>query len=112
MFIKKNIEKGSILAMKLSTGEEIIAKVISHDVGADKLVVSKPIAVGMGPNGSVGFMPYMMGLADDGDDLTFNMRYHVVTYANAREELKNAYIQNTSGITPAGGSMPEGLVGI
>lgn len=111
MFIKKNIEKGSILAMKLSTGEEIIAKVISHDVGADKLVVSKPIAVGMGPNGSVAFMPYMLGLADDGE-IILNMRFHVVTYANAREELKNAYIQNTSGITPAGGSMPEGLVGI
>lgn len=110
MFIKKNIEKGSIIAIKLTTGDEIIAKVVSHDVGADKLVITKPIAVGLAPNGAVAFIPFMIGAKEDAE-LTFDLRHHIVTYANAREELKNAYIENTSGIIPAGGSMPEGLIG-
>ena len=109
MLIKQRIELGSIIAMKLVTGDELIAKVVSHDVGANVLVVAKPIAVGMTQNGSVAFMPYMLGLSEGGD-LTFNMD-KIVTYVNAREELKNAYIQNTTGIVAAGaGSIPGGLI--
>lgn len=114
MLIKKNIEKGSIIAIKLVTGDEIVTKVVSHDVGANILVVSKPIAVAMAPNGSVAFIPYMVAAPDD-VELTINMD-NIVTYADAREELKNAYIQNTTGIVPTGivpagsGSVPASLI--
>lgn len=110
MLIKKNVEKGSIVAMKLVTGDEIIAKVVAYNVGANTLTISKPIAVGMATNGTVAFIPYMLGSPEDAE-ITFNMN-HVVTHVNARDELKNAYIQNTTGIVTAGpGSVPDGLIG-
>jgi len=109
MLIKKSIEKGSIIAIKLVTGDELVAKVVSHDVGADSLVISRPIAVGMAPNGSVAFIPFMLGAAEH-VEITLNMD-KIVAHTTAREELKNAYIQNTTGIVTAGaGSVPDGLI--
>ena len=59
----------------------------------------------------VAFIPYMLG-ASENAELTFDLRHHIVTYTIAREELKNAYIQNTTGLVTAGpGSVPEGLIG-
>jgi len=46
--------------------------------------------------------------ADDDISLTFNLA-QVITYTQARKEIKDAYIQSISGITPAG-SLPEGLI--
>lgn len=110
MLVKKNIKKGSIIAIKLVTGDEIVSKVVSHDVGANILVISKPIAVAMAPNGSIAFIPYMVSAPDD-VELTLNMD-HIVTQTPARDELKNAYIQNTTGLVAAGSGAPKGLLSI
>jgi len=107
MLIQQKIETGTIVAVKLVGGEEILGKLERQN--ATELVISKPIAVGLSPQG-VGFAPFMISSTDD-VSLTFKLE-HVVTYTPARKEIKNAYIESTSGITPAGaGSLPEGLVG-
>ena len=107
MLIKQKPEKGTIVAVKLISGDEIVGKI--ERLNATELVVSRPIAIGLSPQG-VGFAPFMLSAAEDAT-LTFKLE-QVITYVQAREEIKNAYIQSTSGITPAGaGSLPEGLVG-
>lgn len=98
---------GTIVAVKLISGDEIVGKI--EMLNAKELVVAKPIAIGLSPQG-VGFAPFMVSVDDD-VSLTFKLE-QVITYAQAREEIKNAYIQSTSGITPVGaGNLPEGLVG-
>lgn len=107
MLIQQRPEQGTIVAVKLVGGEEILGKL--ERINATELVIFKPIAVGLSPQG-VGFAPFMVSSSDD-VSLTFKLE-HVITYTQAREEIKNAYIESTSGITPAGaGSLPEGLVG-
>ena len=107
MLIEQNPEKGTIIAVKLITGEEIVGKL--ERLNATEIVVAKPIAIGLSPQG-VGFAPFMVSASDD-VSLTFRLE-HVVTYAQARDEIKNAYIQSTSNITPAKpGNLPEGLIG-
>ncbi len=104
MLITKPPASGDIIAIKLVTGEEIIAKL--KTVNEVALVVSKPIAIGMSQQG-IAFMPFMVS-ADEDAELVF-AHSMVVTHIIARQELKDAYIQNTSGITPASG-LPEGLI--
>ena len=104
MLIQQRPEQGTIVAVKLTSGDEIVGKI--ERINATELVVSKPIAIGISAQG-VGFAPFMVS-ADDDISFTFNLA-QVITYIEAREEIKNAYIQSTSGITPAG-SLPEGLI--
>jgi len=104
MLIQQRPEQGTIVAVKLISGDEIVGKI--ERISATELVVSKPIAIGISAQG-VGFAPFMVS-ADDDISLTFNLA-QVITYIEAREEIKNAYIQSTSGITPAG-NLPEGLI--
>jgi len=107
MLIEQKLEKGTVVAVKLISGDEIVGKI--ERLNATELVILKPIAIGLSGQG-IGFGPFMLSAADD-VALTFKLE-QVVTYVQAREEIKNAYIQSTSGITPAGsGNLPEGLVG-
>ena len=109
MFFDKKIEAGTIISIKLVSGDELIAKLVA--LGDKVMRVSKPIAVAMAPNGSVAFIPFMLG-ADEDAELSFELN-KVVTYVTARKELRDAYIQNTSGlVTASEGSIPgRGLVG-
>ncbi len=105
MLLKKSKPKaGDYVALKLVSGDEIITKI--KEINNDEISVSKPIAVIMAPNGAMAFVPFMFG-ADEESDLIFKTN-QVVAMAHAREEFKNAYIENTSGITPAGG-LTDGL---
>lgn len=99
---------GTIVAVKLISGDEIVGKI--EILNAKELVIAKPIAIGLSPQQGIGFAPFMLSAEEDAT-LTFKLE-QVITYVQAREEIKNAYIQSTSGITPAGpGNLPEGLVG-
>lgn len=104
MLIQQRPEQGTIIAVKLISGDEIVGKI--ERINATELVVSKPIAIGISAQG-VGFAPFMVS-ADDDISLTFNLA-QVITYTQVRKEIKDAYIQSISGITPAG-SLPEGLI--
>jgi len=107
MLMEQKPKIGKIVAVKLISGDEIVGKI--EVLNAKEIVISKPIAIGISQQG-VGFAPFMLSASEDAP-LTFKLE-QVITYTLAREEIKNAYIQSTSGITPAGsGNLPEGLVG-
>ena len=110
MLIQKKVTAGSIITVKLMTGDELVTKLVASDDGKSTITISKPIAVGMAQDGSVAFMPFILGAPAE-IEMTFEMS-KVLTYFEARKEIKDAYIQNTSGITPASaGSLGEGLIG-
>lgn len=105
MLLTKKLEVGDIITIKLVTGEEIIGKLKA--LGDKVLEISKPIAIGMSPQG-IALLPFMIS-ADEEVNLSFDMKM-VVTYTPTRQELKDAYIENTTGITTASGLLPGGLV--
>jgi len=107
MLLKKKLEKNSIISIKLISGEEIIAKLISNE--KDEIVISKPLMIMLTQNGGAAFMPYMLG-AEEKAELTLNNNA-IIFMTLTRSELKNAYISNTSGIIPAGSdNVKEGSI--
>ena len=107
MLLEKKAQDGDIVAIKLVSGNEIIAKLVEESENV--IVISKPVELGMAATGGVGFGPFMIGAPDE-VQMTFDLNM-VVTFVKARKEIKDAYIQSTSGIVPAGpGSVPDGLI--
>lgn len=103
MLLQKPIESGDIIAIKLSTGEELIAKL--NSVGNDNIVISKPLTVTLAQDprtGSVGIqmLPYFVLCGDADAKLTIKDS-HIVTRTLANENAKSGYIQNTTGLTVA-----------
>ena len=71
MLIEKNISENSIVAIKVSTGEEMIAKLISQD--EDSIKVRKPMAF-VRMQQSMGLMPWMATPEPDAE-LTIDKKF-------------------------------------
>lgn len=107
MLLEKKAQDGDIIAIKLVSGNEIVAKLVEKSERV--ITISKPVELGMATAGNVGFGPFMIGAPDD-VEMIFDLNM-VVIFVKARKEIKDAYIQSTSGIVPAGaGSVPDGLI--
>ena len=107
MLLEKKAQDGDIIAIKLVSGNEIIAKLVEESERV--IIVLKQVELGMAATGGVGFGPFMIGAPDD-VEMIFDLSM-VVTFVKARKEIKDAYIKSTSGIVPAGaGSIPDGLI--
>jgi len=96
MLIKTPLKSGDVISIKIVTGEEVVTKLVSEANG--NLTVSKPFVLGLTQEG-VGFMPFMLGV-DDISEITLPSTA-ILAHAIARKELKDAYIQNTTGIVTA-----------
>jgi len=90
-----NIAQNEIHTFKLITGEELVAKIVKIDDGV--IVVKQPVTTGITPQG-LQMMPSL---------LTANMDKEVLLYAasiamicDTREDVRNSYIQATTGIAP------------
>lgn len=103
MLVNKPLQEGDIVALKLVNGEEVIGKLTN--LTADRIELSKPISIGMAQQG-LALMPFMLS-ADEGVEVTID-RDNVITEILARKEVKDVYIQQTSGLVTAG-QLPEGL---
>lgn len=94
MLVEKKKEQSSIVAIKLTTGEEIIAKVVSDDDGL--LVVNRPLSMVMAENPDnptqtrVMFTPWM--IAADKDNVSIR-NTHVVAVTPARTDAAEQYEQ-------------------
>lgn len=105
MLQTKRPEENSVIVMKLVTGEEIVARMIKDN--NQTVTITRPVSVGMSANGQVAMMPFMVSLPDQAN-IDINMS-NVILYTNAREEMKNAYITNTSNVVPATASDLQGI---
>jgi hypothetical protein len=93
MLIDKGVSEGSVVTLKLTSGEEIVAKLVEDNALYYKL--SKPMVIGMGPKGP-GLMPYLFTIDPEKEIKLFK---GTVTVAEATDKLfADQFIEQTTGI--------------
>ena len=96
MLISKGVAVGEVITLKLTSGEELVAKLTEETDGYYKL--SKPMVIGMGPNGP-GLMPYLFTVHPDKE---IKLLKSTVTVAEATDkQFADQFIESTTGIALA-----------
>ena len=96
MLINKGVSIGEVLTLKLTSGEEIVAKLTEETDTYYKL--SKPMVIGMGQKGP-GLMPYLFTVNPDKD---IKLLKQTVTVAEATDEqFAKQFLESTTGIALA-----------
>ena len=93
MLIDKGVTEGEVVTLKLSTGEELIAKLIED--GALYYKLSKPMVLSMTQKG-VGMMPYLFTVNPEKEIKLF--KTNVVVMEATDKDFAAAYTQQTTGI--------------
>jgi hypothetical protein len=96
MLIDKGVTGGEVITLKLSTGEELIAKLIEDGPLYYKL--SKPMVLSMTQKG-VGMMPYLFTVNPEKEIKLFKST--VVVMEATDKDFAMAYTQQTTGIALA-----------
>jgi len=93
MLISKGVAAGEVITLKLTSGEELVAKLTEETDSYYKL--SKPQVIGMGPQGP-GLMPYLFTVSPDADVKLLKTTVTVAEPTDA--EFAKQFLQSTSGI--------------
>ena len=88
-----NFELGTIMTLKLNSGEELVAKVV--DKSSDRVVIEHPVSIAPGPQG-MGLVPSMF-TADMSKNIQLNIN-SVALVAETDESVAAKYIEATTGI--------------
>ena len=93
MLIDKGVTVGEVITLKLTSGEEIVAKLAEETDSHYKL--SRPMVIGMGEKGP-GLMPYLFTVNPEKE---VKLSKITVTVAEATDKaFANQFIQSTTGI--------------
>jgi hypothetical protein len=93
MLIDKGVSVGEVITLKLTSGEELVAKLTEETDTYYKL--SKPMVIGMGQKGP-GLMPYLFTVNPEKD---VKLLKQTVTVAEATDKtFADQFIQSTTGI--------------
>lgn len=93
MIIDKGVSIGEVITLKLTSGEELVAKLTEETPTHYKL--SKPMVIGMGQQGP-GLMPYLFTVNPSKE---VKLLKTTVTVAEATDEVfAKQFLQTTSGI--------------
>ena len=93
MLIDKGVSIGEVITLKLTSGEEIIAKLTAETDAHYKL--SRPMVIGMGQQGP-GLMPYLFTVNPDKE---VKLLKTTVTVAEATDDaFAKQFLESTSGI--------------
>jgi hypothetical protein len=96
MLIDKGVTVGEVITLKLTSGEELVAKLVDETPTHYKL--SKPMVIGMGQKGP-GLMPYLFTVAPEKD---VKLLKTTVTVAEATDKtFADQFITSTTGIQMA-----------
>jgi hypothetical protein len=96
MLIDKGVSEGEVITLKLTSGEEIVAKLVEDSAAYYKL--KNPQVIGMGPKGP-GLMPYLFTVDPDKE---IKLLKTTVTVAEATDKsFADQFIQSTTGIALA-----------
>ena len=93
MIIDKGVTVGEVVTFKLSSGEELVAKLVDETTLHYK--VAHPMVIGMGQKGP-GLMPYLFTVHPD-KEVKLNKSAVVVTEATDKQ-FADQFIQTTTGI--------------
>jgi hypothetical protein len=93
MLIDKGVTAGEVVTIKLTSGEELVAKLDSETPTHYKL--ARPLVLSMGPQG-VGMVPYLFTVSQD---KIIDLNKSTVTVCvPTMKEAADQYIQSTTGI--------------
>lgn len=93
MLIETPYKAGDTVSMKLTSGEEIIARLVEE--GTDFYKVSKPVMVAVTQQG-LGLAPFMFTVSPDAElKLSVN---NVLTVSKTEKDMASQYVQNTTGL--------------
>ena len=93
MLIDKGVTVGEVITLKLTSGEEIVAKLSEETDSYYKL--SRPMVIGMGQQGP-GLMPYLFTVSPEKE---VKLLKNTVTVAEATDKsFADQFIQSTTGI--------------
>ncbi len=93
MLIDKGVSQGEVITLKLTSGEELVGKLVEETDAYYKL--NKPMVIGMGAKGP-GLMPYLFTVHPDKD---IKLSKITVTVAEATDqEFAKQFLESTSGI--------------
>ena len=96
MLISKGVSEGEVITLKLTSGEEIVAKLVED--GAAYYKLNRPMVIGMGQKGP-GLMPYLFTVSPDRD---IKLQKSTVTVAEATDEqFAKQFLETTTGIALA-----------
>jgi hypothetical protein len=93
MIIDKGISVGEVVTLRLTTGEEIICKLVEDT--ATNVSVSKPMVLSMGQQG-LGMMPFIFTVHPDKNIKL--AKASVVMMEATDKQFADQYIQSTTGI--------------
>jgi len=90
MLVDKNITTGEVVTIKLTSGEEIVAKLL--EIGIMHYTLSRPMVIGMGQNGP-GLMPYLFTVHPA---KSVNLQKNTVTVIEETDkQFAEQYLQST-----------------
>ena len=93
MLIDKGVTEGEVITLKLTSGEELVAKLVED--GAVYYKLNRPMVIGMGQQGP-GLMPYLFTVHPD---KSVKLLKSTVTVAEATDEaFAKQFLEQTSGI--------------
>lgn len=96
MIIDKGVSPGEVITFKLTSGEELVARLVEETDAYYK--VSKPNVIGMSPKGPA-LMPYLFTV-DPSKEIKLNKGVVAVAVASDKE-FASQYVQSTTGIALA-----------
>jgi len=100
MLVTSNYKKGDAITLKLSTGEEIVARFETS--GADDIEIVKPTVLTLNPqDGKVILIPWLMSVDVHSSTPVKIGRSQVVAIGIPVKHIADNYIQSTTGIAPA-----------
>jgi hypothetical protein len=89
-----NFTENEVWTFKLTSGEELIAKVVGKE--EQFLIIEEPVSIAPGPKG-IGLVPSIF-TADAGQKVKLNTNT-ITLIAHTQEDVKVKYIEATTGIS-------------
>jgi len=100
MLVISNFKKNDVITIKLSTGEELVAR-FDADTGSE-LKVIKPTVLTLNPtDGKAMLIPWLMSIDTGSSDPVVIGKQQVVAVSKPHKGIADGYIQNTTGLATA-----------
>ena len=111
MLLEKNWNNNDVCTIKMTTGDEVVAKIVES--APSWIIISKPLVLSLGVDPATQQYPLQMlptFLFSAKPDAKFKIdMQHVITITLSEENAKNSYITNTTGLAVPTGHQ-SGLV--
>ena len=95
MLIETPYKKGDTISLKLTSGEEVVARLEDENAEAGNIVLHKPLMVTATQQG-LGLAPFMFTIGPDANVKVSTSK--IVCIVKTREAMSKQYIQSTTGI--------------